>query len=242
MKITCEHCGTGIDVDKDKRCPNCGASYSNNKEYKELRDTKRKSTDYDFREREADIRTKELGNQIIEKTLNTQKKFKIIPVIAMIIFLSIFVIVLYNIFSFGNNSKLDKENTILYGETAESTNYDIKCDEITKYKLNTLEEKEKPSNIEYYNFHIVFNNKSDSWATLSNIALTYTDDKGNENISAKRHNQNTEEMQNGLPYIATNSVSYSGNLTFEIPTYVKDVTIIYGKTKIYIENFKSIVK
>ena len=32
--INCEHCGTLIDINVDKRCPNCGAPYKNNKQYK----------------------------------------------------------------------------------------------------------------------------------------------------------------------------------------------------------------
>ena len=241
MKITCENCGTGIDIEKDKRCPNCGASYSNNKEYKELKATKQKHTDYDFREREADIRTKELGNQMIEKTLETQKKFRFVPIIAMLIVIAIIAFTIYNIYDFNKTSKTE-EYTIQFNETAETTDFDIKCDEVTKYVLNTLEEKTKPDDIDYYNFHIVFNNKSDRWASLNKITLTYTDDKGNENISANNHMQNTEEMKNGLPFFATNKVAYSGNVTFEIPTYVNDVTIIYEGTKIEIKNFKDNIK
>ena len=35
MKIICEHCGTSIDLDKDKICPNCKAPYSKNQDYKQ---------------------------------------------------------------------------------------------------------------------------------------------------------------------------------------------------------------
>ena len=35
--ITCEHCGTKIDIIKDKRCPNCGASYAKNNDYLEYK-------------------------------------------------------------------------------------------------------------------------------------------------------------------------------------------------------------
>lgn len=94
MKISCEHCGAVIDTDKDKKCTNCGAPYSSNKEYRDVRDNRKKNTDYDFREREADIRTKELSNQIIEKTLNAQKAFKIFPIIFLIVFIIAIVIII----------------------------------------------------------------------------------------------------------------------------------------------------
>lgn len=95
MKISCEHCGAVIDTDKDKKCTICGAPYSTNKEYKDVRDNRKKSTDYDFREREANIRTKELGNQIIEKTLNAQKGIKSFQTIFIIIFIMAIVFIIF---------------------------------------------------------------------------------------------------------------------------------------------------
>jgi len=103
MRITCEHCGTGIDIDKDKRCPNCGASYARNKDYKDYKDAHNKNTEYEFREREADIHSKELQNKIIEKTLNTANKISFMQVITTIIFIVIFVIALLFIFKVFKN-------------------------------------------------------------------------------------------------------------------------------------------
>ena len=42
MKIICEHCGTSIDLDKDKICPNCKAPYSKNQDYNEYKETIKK--------------------------------------------------------------------------------------------------------------------------------------------------------------------------------------------------------
>ena len=96
MMITCEHCGTAVDVEKEKRCPNCGASYARNKDYKEYKSNMNKSKEYDFREREADIKTKEITNDILEKQTNmvnshfdfTKKSFSILLVIFAIIFIA----------------------------------------------------------------------------------------------------------------------------------------------------------
>ena len=38
MKIICEHCGTSIDLDKDKVCPNCKAPFSKNQDYNEYKE------------------------------------------------------------------------------------------------------------------------------------------------------------------------------------------------------------
>lgn len=95
MKITCEHCGAVIDTENDKKCTNCGAPYSSNKEYKDVRENRKRNSDYDFREREADIKTKELSNEIIEKTLKAHNSFKIFPFIFAIIFIMAFAFIIY---------------------------------------------------------------------------------------------------------------------------------------------------
>jgi uncharacterized C2H2 Zn-finger protein len=109
--ITCEHCGTAINLEKDKRCPNCGASFSRNKEYKELKDNQNKEKEYDFREREADIKTKEITNDILEKQNNmvanhfdfTKKTFSVLLIIFAIIFVASLIFIIFvskNMFDF----------------------------------------------------------------------------------------------------------------------------------------------
>ena len=60
MKIICEHCGTSIDLDKDKVCPNCKAPFSKNQDYNEYKENIKK-------ERDINIKSKELDNEIKEK-------------------------------------------------------------------------------------------------------------------------------------------------------------------------------
>ena len=36
--LICEHCGTSIDLDKDKVCPNCKAPFSKNQDYNEYKE------------------------------------------------------------------------------------------------------------------------------------------------------------------------------------------------------------
>ena len=119
MKITCEHCGTTIDVEKEKKCPSCHAPYSDNKEYKKLKDIKDKKVDYDFREREADIRKKEITNQILEKEATTIKKMSIIP-FAVFIFGIIFFIFIFRIIS--NEISNQTKNNNKTNNTIKNTN------------------------------------------------------------------------------------------------------------------------
>ena len=99
--ITCDHCGTAIDVEKNKRCPSCGASYAKNKDYVEYKNELKKDKEITNREREADIKTKEITNDILEKQTNmvnnnfdfTKKTFSVILVIFVIIFIAALVFI-----------------------------------------------------------------------------------------------------------------------------------------------------
>lgn len=88
MKISCEHCGTQIDVEKDRNCPHCGAPYSRNKEYDEIKNYKKKKED-------LNIESHELQNKIVETTLNNfnsvSKISKVVFIFSAIVFLIIFI-------------------------------------------------------------------------------------------------------------------------------------------------------
>ena len=80
MKITCEHCGAMIDTDYEKKCSNCSAPYSNNKEYKRKKELEEK-------ERQAKLRTHEIGNEIAEETFKRFKRINhVSPIIITIVF------------------------------------------------------------------------------------------------------------------------------------------------------------
>ena len=257
MKLTCEHCGAGIDTDKDKKCPSCGAPYGTNKQYKEYH---KKNYDYDLREREADIHSKELGNQIIEGVIETHKKMSGIRIIVSIFFIVIFLFIVYAAYNTFNNTRnsmtevnninntidnnlknlVDKEHIIVsFNELAKNDNFEIKCDKITNYKLDVFEKEEfDKSNLKIYNFHIVFKNNKDAINIIDRISLTYTDEYGNENVSAKKHNANVDESKNQMELYVSGNLTYTGNVSFEIPKYVKDVKLVYKNVTIVIDDFK----
>lgn len=118
MKIICEHCGSSIDLDKDKICPNCKAPFSKNQDYNEYKENIKKESD-------INIKSKELDNQIKEKTMNIMdtslKAFntsmhieKIIFTIAGLIIIgaiaAVIIIHFINFDSDFNNSRDDKNN------------------------------------------------------------------------------------------------------------------------------------
>lgn len=254
MKITCEHCGSLINTSKDSKCPNCGAPFKDNKEYK-------KNKDYDQKERELDIKSKELSNKVIEDVIGTKKKFSIVFVVIFVFVIMVFLLI-FNSFrssinesniiddnfnkeidNFMNNTEKEEDIVVNFNEMAEAKNYEIKCDKVTSYEYDVFEtEKYRGKNINYYNFHIVFRSKKEGFNALDSISLTYTDEDGNPNVSAKRHTANIKESNFEIDNFVKDTLAHEGNVTFEIPKYVKDVKIIYKNTIINIEDFKGKMK
>ncbi len=108
MKITCEHCGALIDTDKDKKCSNCGAPYSDNKEYK----TKK---EFEAKEKEAMLNSRVIGNNIAETALKGFKRIGTFQIVMVCIFVLIFIcaFVFIALKTFENNrikSDLNNDN------------------------------------------------------------------------------------------------------------------------------------
>ena len=241
MRITCEHCGTAIDIEKDRNCPHCGAPYSKNKEYSEAKDYKKKNNDYDLKEREVNIHSKELQNQVMETTLNSFKKVSIVSIIIPIIFFIIFAAAAFFIFKGFKTVREDREQrqidkyvTIGFNENASTSLYDIKCDAISEYEGNPFFKSEDKT---YYAFHIVYKNKTKKVKNLTSLRLTYTDDKGNEDVVAERENMGLSS--DTLVSIISEEGTYTGNVIFEVPNYVTDVKIKYEVVTIDLKDFKN---
>ena len=254
MNITCEHCGCSIDIDKDKKCPNCGAPYADNREYKEVKEYNKKNKDYDLREREANIETKELANKLFERTMNGSKKVSVfISIIAIFIVTMVIIIAATTFMSFKDETSnadfindiremtnSEKEEVVVsFNENAKTDLFEIKCDKVSEYKYDFFEKKDfKDSEFKVYNFEIVFKNNKKRLTTLNNITLTYTDKDGNEDVIAKNHNVNVDESKKSLDIFADDTLTHKGNMAYEIPNYVKDVKIIFNNVTIKIDNFK----
>lgn len=232
MNITCEHCGSLINIDKDKKCPNCGAPYSDNKEYKEVKDYHKKNKEYDLKEREMNIKTREMATKFVERSFKGQKIF-------LFIFAIIFICALAFIFTnfskhigIGNNKAINAP----YNTYAVGRQYDMKVDGVEKIDASSslwgpfFKAKEGYS---YYRFHVLFKNKGDEWINLNDIQLTYTDSNGNEDIKA-----NKLMMSDDLDEFAREKITYSGYVTYEIPDYVSDVDIKLKNITINIKDFK----
>lgn len=91
MKIKCEYCDSIIDMETDKKCPNCHASYASNKEYKE----------YVKKLKEEQAKMEEFVNQVKDRVISqfkvNQKVSKVIFIIATIIILITFILIISQI-------------------------------------------------------------------------------------------------------------------------------------------------
>ena len=244
--INCEHCGSLINTDKDIKCPNCGAPYKNNKQYKEY-------LAYQKKQRELNLETQQIANNITKDVHNaSQKAIPAVFIIVIAIFLisfAFFFIIFRQAFSsmddyqekyndYINNKEqiemLQKDHEkiyIFFNEYAYTDQFDIKVDNVIDY-TETKYEKNK----HYYGFHIVFKNKTRDWKTLSDIRCTYLIEgeersAGKEIVSAKE-----------LDFFAKDIQTYDGYLYYDIPEEVKDVTLVFGDINITIFDFKHKIK
>lgn len=245
--INCEHCGSLIDTDKETKCPNCGAPYKNNKQYKEYQEYKKKQAKINLESQEiANKITKdahEVGNKVIPGV------FIFIIIIFLIAFSSFFFMFRFAFSSMDDYEQKrndyiknqeyidfleqDKDNIyIFFNEYAYTDQYDIKVDKVTKYTETKFDK-----NKQYYGFHIVFKNKTNTWKTLNDIKLTYKNEEEEERSLDK-----AIVSTKTLDYFASDDITYDGYLYYDIPDGVKDVTFKYENIYITIFDFKNKIK
>ena len=261
MHITCEHCGSTIDLDKDKVCPNCGAPYNNNKEFKSVKEYHKKNKEMNLKEREMMLENQKEVHEAAKKVATGVFAGSTISFIITAIF-GVFFIAMIGLAIYSFNEKKDylspsetindesaeevKEDVVVgFNELAQTNDFEIKCDRITNYKLVDYEKDNlKNTGLVVYNFQVLFTSKTDDWTYPSNIKLVYTDKAGNENISAKAHDTffNHQEDANQIEDSFHDTLSHKGNLAFELPKEANNVKLVYKNVTIKIDNFKSLIK
>ena len=246
MKIQCEHCGAMIDIDKDKKCTNCGAPYKNNKEYEKIKELKHKHYENEIRNEEADIQRKEYQNEMMKKAPKTLGAFMLIPVFIFVVVVGVVIFMFVNfsrtttniINQTTNTEKDTTENiTVSFNELATTKSYDIICDEVI-----LTDSMIQSNNNKTIGLHIIAKNKTDSILQLYNFKLTYTDQNGNTDIVAKTGMPKVEDAFNTLNLYVEKGYSASGYIYYEIPKYVNDVELHFGKLLIKINKIDEIKK
>ena len=151
MKIICEHCGTSIDLDKDKICPNCKAPYSKNQDYNEYKENVKKEKNIDIKSKELDNEIKEKTKDIMDTGLKTFKSTfafgRIMFIVVSIFALAIIITIIIHMINFDNDFNNSRDDINNINEVKNDSAYDKANEQYEKIK----EELDK-SNEEMENF------------------------------------------------------------------------------------------
>lgn len=138
MKIICEHCGTSIDLDKDKICPNCKAPYSKNQDYNEYKENAKKEKNIDIKSKELDNEIKEKTKDIMDTGLKTFKSTfafgRIMFIVISLFALAIIITVIIHMINFDNDFNNSRDDVNNMNEVKNDSTYDKANEQYEKIK------------------------------------------------------------------------------------------------------------
>lgn len=73
MKIYCDYCGTQINTDIHKNCPNCGGSYSGDEELIAAQSRQNRLDDLEVENKRLDTERKRLQNEQVKQDMQSKK-------------------------------------------------------------------------------------------------------------------------------------------------------------------------
>lgn len=222
MKFHCEYCKELIDSEKDKKCPSCGASYKNNKEYEKLLEEKKEQQ-------------KEIQDHF--KRIN---KLSIIPfVLAIIIIIGVFALIIVGAIrsqktneddfndlknrveeniNWNNDNEEEEEKEvevepIIVNQEKTSEDYKVK---VEKYKLLEQKDNNEHDKLEVTVIVEKISNKFNAWGEeiyclVDNV--TQKEDAFDSDIST---------------YIKDKNIPLSKKMTYYVPKNLKSFDIKYG--------------
>ena len=158
MNITCEHCGSSIDTNKNKVCPNCKAPYKNNKMYKEHLEHQKKERNLNLESKSLDLEMK----KNITKGVKTVGTISLVTfIVPIIIFIVIAIIALSMFFNFKNDdndveilddfyteNKID-DVVVNINERADNGIYSVTCDQYLINELYSFSDKKEGKKRKY---------------------------------------------------------------------------------------------
>lgn len=233
MKISCEYCGSQIDITKSNVCPNCGASYANNISYKNIKE-------HEMKEKELDLEGKRIAHENakgVTKILNSFSKVFIasffIPIIIIIIVFVVGVFIVTKgqrvVNSSSNkvidtiiNSNIDsadveKAVTVSLNEFAETSNYKVKVDSyevIEDYPFKPTE------GYQVVTFHFIVENVSGVRYNLY--------DSINCVVDGIAQSSKHDFDRDSLPYFIEKDLTVHGYKAFEVPINALSYDIKFG--------------
>lgn len=136
--ITCDYCGATIDTSRDKVCPQCGASYSHDKEW-----TSKFEVDPEWVEANAeDMYNAELNSTRAQAARTAKLLKKLILILVGIVAVLIAIGIAVTVLDIGVQYAEDEELNVYSDDAYEPVSYDFAGDEVlidTEYARVTLE-------------------------------------------------------------------------------------------------------
>lgn len=235
MKFFCEYCGNRIDAEKDRKCPNCGASYKKNKSFIKLQQERI----------EEDKKNKEFKQQVMDHTLGAMKFSKWFIFIPIIIFIIVFSIIIFGFINinkdFNNESnemknefdsvfdsitdKIDgviegeqetQEVTVNFNEYATLDEYKVK---VSKYETVDDKFKKAEEGYEIIKFHLLVENLTDGQIIKEDVNCI-VDGIAQTNYYSSGYSD--------LPMFIQKGLTVKGTATFLVPENTVSYDIRYG--------------
>ena len=221
MKFHCEYCKELIDSEKDKKCPNCGASYKNNKEYQKL------------------LEERQQQKKEFDKYQKRVQKLGIIPIIISLVFIiGIAMLIVFNdvipnqknrndfddlkneveehINSFENEEEeeeIKEAEPIYINQEKSSADYKVK---VEKYRL--LEQKDDKE-YDKLEVTVIVEKISDKFSAWGETIYCLVD-----NVSQNRDSFNSDIST----HISDKGIPLSKKMTYYVPKNLKSFDIKYG--------------
>lgn len=224
MRIICEYCKNTIDTDKDSKCPNCNASYHDNKEFKErLKKLKE--------EKDIELETRKLQNETFKTVLgHTNRVFnssKYIFIFVGIFIMAIMILIGSSVFKQTSkkverldNKPKEVEVEVNFEQYAETSEYKVMVDKVVDVKK--LYDVLSPSEgKEYKAFHFIVQNKTEKSLLLPFHINCIVDDFAQKQVYYL-------SKYPGLPSYIDKGLKGEGYALFEVPKETKKFDIRYG--------------
>ena len=231
MKFFCEYCGCRIDAEKDRKCPNCGASYKKNETFIRLEKERKDKIDQ--------------INKLTEQTFKSKNKVSLIATIIIIsICIIVFIFVMLSIMktredmpnlSTQNESQIEVNDTNTQQSTEEeiiipknekvtvgineygkTLNYQVK---VTGYETVTYWYKEAKKGYEFVKFNLMVENLTNKQIKSEDVNCIV------DNVAQDN------ELSSGystLPFFIASELTVKGEATFEVPKDATSYDIRYG--------------
>lgn len=218
MKITCEHCGSTINIESDKVCPSCSAPYHNNTEFKRLKSMH-------MRDKELNLEMKETINERV-KTFG--KKVPFFFIIPTIIFVFAFGMIIFTIVNGIKTQKERSEHQNIINQEQAKKDVEVILDEPLSGSSKNWEIKLDSYIIEKFSdetnktitFHFIVRSKKNDLEILPEIHCLVDDVSVNEDWFSS--------VDNGqLPNAVHDDIAVQGYISYKMPADTKDVVISF---------------